>query len=152
LLQPASIFHAPIQPQLAESNLYSISSGGAALICPFENSTHCSIVTRFRFKASGLAAEQGTWGGDVVLSGIYRNLSLSAGMTRFNTDGWRDNADQEDNIANFFAQLELNYKTSIQAEYRSRENERGQRTTKGGDRLLAGRLPPCLFAGFRAHW
>jgi tetratricopeptide (TPR) repeat protein len=122
LLQPINI--SPIQPQLAESNLSLISSSGAASqsFNEFNPLFNRNVVS---MQASGLAAEQGTWGGDVVISGIYRNLSLSAGMTRFNTDGWRDNADQEDNIANFFAQLELNYKTSIQAEYRSRENERG---------------------------
>ncbi|MEA3470775.1 MAG: TonB-dependent receptor, partial [Thermodesulfobacteriota bacterium] len=48
-----------------------------------------------------------------------------AGYTHFETDGWRTNADQEDNIANVFAQYEITHKTSVQAEYRYRKNETG---------------------------
>ena len=36
-----------------------------------------------------------------------------------------DNADQDDDIANVFAQYQLSYKTSIQAEYRYRDIDRG---------------------------
>ena len=50
---------------------------------------------------------------------------MSAGYAGFNTDGYRENNDQEDDIANVFAQYEFNYKTSLQAEYRYRDNERG---------------------------
>ncbi len=50
---------------------------------------------------------------------------MSAGYTHFETDGWRDNADQNDDIANVFSQYELSYKTSIQAEYRYRDIDRG---------------------------
>ena len=66
-----------------------------------------------------------TWSGEGIVSGIYKKLSLSAGYSKFKTDGWRDNADQEDDISNVFAQYEFSPKTSIQAEYRYRENEVG---------------------------
>ena len=59
------------------------------------------------------------------MSGIYGKLSMSAGYTHFETDGYRKNNDQEDKIANVFAQYEITYKTSVQAEYRYRDNERG---------------------------
>ena len=66
-----------------------------------------------------------TWSGGGIVSGIYNKLSLSAGYNKFKTDGWRVNADQDDELANAFAQYELSYKTSIQAEYRYRNSEYG---------------------------
>jgi hypothetical protein len=69
--------------------------------------------------------EDDTYGGEGIVSGIYKKLSFSGGYSHFETDGWRDNADQDDDIANIFAQYELSHKTSIQAEYRYRDNDRG---------------------------
>ncbi len=63
--------------------------------------------------------------GKFVLSAIQDKLSWSLGYNFFDTDGWRDNADQDDKIANAFVQYELTYKTSIQAEFRYRETENG---------------------------
>ena len=50
---------------------------------------------------------------------------MSAGYSHFETDGFRINNGQDDNIANIFAQYELTYKTSLQAEYRYRDTEKG---------------------------
>jgi hypothetical protein len=74
---------------------------------------------------STLAGENDTIAGEIVLSAIQNRLSWSLGYTKFRTDGWRENADQDDDIANAFLQYELSYKTSIQAEYRYRDTERG---------------------------
>jgi len=121
LLQPINI--TPIQPVLAESNLFLISAQGPALtgfnaFNPLFNRNQATL------QASGLLAENGTRGGEGIASGIYNKLSLSAGYAHFETDGWRKNADQNDDIANIFAQYELSYKTSIQAEYRYRDTKR----------------------------
>ena len=122
LLQPINI--TPIQPQLAESNLFLISSQGPSAS---GFSTYNPLFNRNQatLQASGLAGSNQTWSGEGIISGIYNKLSLSAGYTYFETDGFRINNDQKDNIANIFAQYELTYKTSIQAEYRYRKNERG---------------------------
>ena len=122
LLQPINI--TPIQPTLAESNLLLISSQGPSAAGfntynPLFNRNQVAVL------ADGLAGSNSTWAGEGIVSGIYDKLSLSAGYTYFKTDGWRENADQKDNIANFFAQYQLTNKTSIQGEYRYRDNERG---------------------------
>ena len=122
LLQPINI--TPIQPTLAESNLFLISSQGPAsagfnTYNPLFNRNQATV------QLGGLLAENSTWAGEGIVSGIYNKLSLSAGYSHFETDGWRDNADQDDGIANIFAQYEFNYKTSIQAEYRYRDTEKG---------------------------
>jgi tetratricopeptide (TPR) repeat protein len=121
LLQPLNI--TPIQPLLAESNQFLINASGPETISfnefnPIFNRNGIAV------QGSGLAGENDTYGGEGVVSGIYNKLSLSAGYTHFETDGWRQNADQEDDLANAFAQYELSYRTSIQAEYRYRDLDR----------------------------
>jgi tetratricopeptide (TPR) repeat protein len=122
LLQPTNI--TPIQPRLAESNLFLIGAQGPGSLSFNEFNPI--------FNRNGAAAQFGTLvgendtiGGEFVLSAIQNNLSWSLGYTLFDTDGWRENADQDDKIANAFLQYELSYKTSIQAEYRYRETEKG---------------------------
>jgi tetratricopeptide (TPR) repeat protein len=122
LLQPTNI--TPIQPRLAESNLFLISAGGPGALS-FNEFNPLFNRDRIAFQGSGLAGENDTWGGEGVVSGIYKKASFSAGYTHFETDGFRENAFQEDDIANVFAQFELTPKTSIQAEYRFRDSERG---------------------------
>jgi tetratricopeptide (TPR) repeat protein len=122
LLQPTNT--TPIQPRLAESNLFLLSAQGPGSLSfnefnPIFNRNGATA------QMSALAGENDTFGGEIVLSAIQNRLSWSFGATAFTTDGWRDNADQEDKIFNLFAQLELTYKTSIQAEYRLRDVERG---------------------------
>lgn len=122
LLQPINI--TPIQPQLAESNLFLISSQGPAeagfnTYNPLFNRNGAVV------QAGGMAGENSSWGGEGIVSGIYNKLSLSAGYAGFETDGYRQNNDQSDRIANVFAQYAFTYKTSVQAEYRYRDNERG---------------------------
>jgi opacity protein-like surface antigen len=114
----------PIQPRLAESNLFLISGQGPGSLSfnefnPIFNRNGANV------QFSTLVGEHDTIGGELVLAAIQNRLSWSLGYTLFDTDGWRDNADQEDQIANVFVQYELTYKTSIQAEYRYRDTESG---------------------------
>ena len=122
LLQPLNM--TPIQPRLAESNLALISAGGPGALSfnEFNPIFNRDGVTG---QATGLGGENGTWAGEGVLAGIYRNLAFSVGYTHFDTDGWRPNADQQDRIGNAFVQLELTPQTSIQAEYRYRDRNTG---------------------------
>ncbi|MGD9235468.1 MAG: tetratricopeptide repeat protein [Desulfobacterales bacterium] len=122
LLQPINI--TPIQPRLAESNQFLISSGGPGTLS-FNEFNPIFNRNRLAVQGSGLAGENETYGGEGVASGIYNKLSFSSGYTYFDTDGWRKNADQNDKIFSVFSQFELSYKTSIQAEYRYRDNDYG---------------------------
>jgi hypothetical protein len=128
LLQPINI--TPIQPLLAESNLFLISSSGAAAVSfnefnPIFNRNGATA------QVSALAGNNDTFGGEFVLSAIQNKLSWSFGATAFTTDGWRENADQDDRIANAFLQYELSYKTSIQAEFRYRDIDSGDYLQRG---------------------
>ena len=127
LLQPLSM--TPLAPQLAESNLFLIGAGGPSAMGLNEfnqvfNSDGLSLQT------SALAGEHDTHGEDAVVSGIFGNASFSLGGFHYRTDGFRDNADQRDDMANAFVQYDLSPATSVQAEYRYRDNELGDLTQR----------------------
>lgn len=122
LLQPINI--TPIQPRLAESNLFLISSQGPASVS-FDEFNPLFNRNQVRLLTSGLVAENETWAGEGVVSAIYDKASFSAGYSYFGTDGFRINDDQKDQIASAYLQLELTYQTSIQAEYRYRNTDFG---------------------------
>jgi tetratricopeptide (TPR) repeat protein len=122
LLQPLN--STPIQPRLAEGNLFLISAGGPAALS-FNEFNPLFNRNGLNFQTSGLAGENSTYAGEGILSGIYKNVSFSLGGFHFQTDGWRRNADQNDTIANTFVQVELSPQTSVQAEVRRRETEFG---------------------------
>ena len=122
LLQPINI--TPIQPRLAESNLFLISSGGPGSLSfnefnPLFNRNGSTI------QASGLVGNHDTYAGEGVIAGILGKGSYSIGYTHFQTDGFRTNNDQDDDIINAFVQIEMTPKTSIQTEFRYRDNQRG---------------------------
>jgi Flp pilus assembly protein TadD len=122
LLQPLNM--TPIQPHLAESNLFLVSSGGPSGLSfnEFNPLFNSNGVT---FQGSGLVGGNSTSGGEVVAAGIQQNMALSAGVFQFHSDGFRENADQRDKIANVFFQWELSPQASVQAEYRYRKEEHG---------------------------
>jgi tetratricopeptide (TPR) repeat protein len=123
LLQPINI--TPIQPTLAVSNLFLLSSLGPGASSFNEFNTLVVNRDRLTVLGSGLIGENDTQAGEGVVAGIYKNLSYSAGISNFNTDGWDSNTHQKDMNANAFLQLEISPRTSIQAEYRYRNLQRG---------------------------
>jgi len=123
LLQPLNM--TPIQPQLAEANLFRVSAGGPGGLS-FNEFNPIFNRDGVTFQASGLGGSNQTGAGEGVLAGIYKKLSFSAGYNYFTTDGFRQNANQQDHLASVFLQLELSPTTSIQTEYRYRDTERGE--------------------------
>jgi tetratricopeptide (TPR) repeat protein len=122
LLQPLNT--TPIQPSLAESNLPLISAGGPSGLS-FNEFNPLFNRNGINFQTTGLGGEHNTYAGEGILSGIYKNASFSVGGFHFQTGGWRKNADQTENIGNAFLQFELSPNTSVQAEYRARDSNRG---------------------------
>jgi tetratricopeptide (TPR) repeat protein len=122
LLQPINI--APVQPQLAESNLFILSGAGPAE--PSLNEFNPLFNrNRFALLASGVAGSNSTLGDELVHSGVWGRLSYSLGQFHFETDGFRENNDLTQNIYNVFAQASLSYKTSVQAEFRATDSKKG---------------------------
>ena len=122
MLQPLNT--TPIQPRLGESNLFLISAGGPGSLS-FNEFNPLFNRNGVNLQATGLVGEDGLWSGEAVVAAIYDKASFSVGYNQFETDGWRENAFQDDKIANAFLQLELSPETSIQAEYRYRDRANG---------------------------
>jgi len=122
LLQPINI--SPIQPSLSESSLFVVSGGGPTT-ASFNEFNPLFERNRIALQANGILGENSTAGEEVVVSGVHKNFSLSAGQYHFETDGFRENSDIKDDIYNVFAQVSLSPKTSIQAEYRYRKTDTG---------------------------
>ncbi len=122
LLQPLSM--TPLAPQLAESNLFLISAGGPATM-GFNEYNQVFSSDGLTLQTSAMGGTSDTHGEDAVVSGIYGNVSFSVGGFHYRTDGFRDNADQSDDMGNAFVQFQVSPETSIQAEYRYRDNEQG---------------------------
>ena len=120
----APVTNTPLQPRLAESNLMLISSGGPGAASfnefnPLFNRDGMSLL------ANGMAGQRGTAAGDIVVAGISGRASYSLGYSKFKTDGFRVNADQNDEIGNAFVQFDVTPQTSMQAEYRKRKTDWG---------------------------
>ena len=122
LLQPINI--SPVQPQLAESNLFILDRAGPQ--DPSLNEFNPLFVRdRMALLASGTAGEKRTFGDEAVLSGIWGNVSYSLGQLHHETNGFRQNNGQNQDIYNAFAQVSLSPSTSVQAEFRYRDFDRG---------------------------
>jgi tetratricopeptide (TPR) repeat protein len=122
LLQPLNM--TPVQPRLGESNLFLINSGGPGTLS-FNEFNPLFYREGQALQASALAGGDSTSSVEAVVAGISGNVAYSVGAFTFETDGFRPNADQKDDIFNAFLQAELSPETSIQAEYRYRDAETG---------------------------
>src|SRR4029453_11064108 len=107
-----------------ESNLFLISAGGSGTVS-FNEFNPLFNRNGVALQATGLGGTNGTWGGEGVFSGIADKTSFSLGYNYSATNGFRVNDDQKDNIVDAFVQQELTPNTSIQGEFRYRNNERG---------------------------
>lgn len=122
LLNPLNT--TPIQPRLAVSNLALVSSGGAGALSFNEFNP---VFNRDSFGAQGsfIAGENGTTGGEAVVYGLNGNTSFSLGTFHYETDGFRANSDQQEDIANLFLQYKASEELSLQTELRYRNSEKG---------------------------
>jgi len=125
LLQPINV--TPIQPQLAESKLFIFNSAGPADVS-FNEFNQLFDRDQFKVQASGILGENDTYGDEFVHSGIIDKLSYSIGQFHYETDGFRENNDQDQDIYNLFAQYRLTPKTSVQTELRYTDRENGDLT------------------------
>jgi tetratricopeptide (TPR) repeat protein len=122
LLQPLII--APVQPQSAESNLFIVEGSGPAEPS-FNEFNPLFLRDRLALQASGVVGENDTWGDEIVHNAVLGKFSYSLGQFHHETEGFRENNDQQKDIINAFAQTSLTHKTSLQAEVRHSSSERG---------------------------
>ena len=122
LLQPINL--NPVQPQLAETNLSLLENAGPS-DPSFLEFNPLFTSNRLALQLSGVVGGNSTWGDDLVHNGVYNNWSWSVGQFHYESDGYRDNNDQDQNAYNLFVQGALTHKTSVQFELRRQEIESG---------------------------
>ncbi len=122
LLQPVNV--TPVQPHLAEGNLFILSGAGPADLS-YNEFNPLFNRDRLAFQLSGVAGGNSTLGNEAVVSGVSGKLSYSVGQFHYETNGFRPNNDQKQDLYNVFAQYSLSHNTSVQAEFRYKEIEKG---------------------------
>ncbi len=122
LLQPLNM--TPVQPQLGDANLFVLDTAGPARIGFNEFNP--------LFSANGLGAQTSlvvggndTMGADAVLAGIHDNWSFSLGGFHFETDGYRENNDLDQDLASALVQYRASEETSWLLEARLSRREQG---------------------------
>jgi len=124
LLQPVG--RNPIQPGLAFIDLDLVASSGPAQVT-FNEFTPLFNRNGVQVNAAGVAGTDSTFGDEVAVTGLLGRTSLSVGQFHFQTDGFRENNDLQHNIYTVFGQSDLTEKLSLQAEYRHRKTDSGDR-------------------------
>ena len=109
---------------MRKASLLLISSGGPAT-ASFNEFNPLFTRNGLALQLGGLGGSNDTWGGDTIVSGIHDKFAFSIGYSRFTTDGFRVNADQDDWVGNAFLQYDFTPNSNAQFEYRHREIDRG---------------------------
>ncbi len=122
LLQPINI--NPVQPHLAESNLFILNGAGPSDLS-FNEFNPLFNRNRLALQVGGIAGTHDTFGEEIVQSGVWDRLSYSIGQFHYQTDGFRKNNYLKEDIYNMFVQGMLSYNTSVQGEFRSTEKTLG---------------------------
>jgi tetratricopeptide (TPR) repeat protein len=73
----------------------------------------------------GLGGQRNTGGDQIIVSGIHNSLSFNVGQAHFETEGFGENQDFRQDAYIGIVQARLNPATSVQAEVRQTETERG---------------------------
>jgi len=122
LLQPLNI--TPIQPRLAESNLFLVGNMGPSALSLNEFNP---LFNRNRFTTliSGQVGSNDTYADELVHAGLYKNWSYSLGQFHYQTAGYKRNDDIDANVYNAFVQGRITPDFSVQGEYRHRDVEHG---------------------------
>ncbi len=122
LLQTLNI--VPVQPYLAESKHFFYTDTGPSLPS-YNEYTPLFMSDRLALQANGLGGTRGTWGDEVVQAGLFKRYSYSLGQFHYETNGFRQNQDQRQNIYNAFVQSALGPQINVQAEYRHLRIKKG---------------------------
>jgi tetratricopeptide (TPR) repeat protein len=133
LLQPINI--TPVPPSLAESNLFILEGAGPS-DPSFNEFNPLFLRNRLALQASGVTGGNSILGDELVQSGVWGRYSYSIGQFHYETDGFRENNDQDQDIYNAFCQVALSYKTSVQAEYQHKDVDKGDLPLRFTDEFL----------------
>ena len=122
LLAPINI--APVAPHLSETQL-GIQPNAGPSGASFNQYDPLFARNQARFQVSALAGNNNTFGDEVSYSQLFDNTSISLGQYHYETDGFRDNNDYEQDILNALLHMNLTSKQSLQFEVKKNDTENG---------------------------
>ena len=125
LLQPLNI--NPVQPQLARGDTTILEGAGPGQAALNEYNS-LFMRNRFALEASGVAGSSETFGDELTQSTVWNKWSYSIGQYYYETDGIRENNDQQNELYNAYVQGMLSPRTSWMFELRSSSVETGDLT------------------------
>ena len=112
----------PVQPSISAANLNLGSGAGDVGLNEFSGLFEMNALQPALTLQSG---SNDTSGAEAVLSGTHDNISFSVGAFDYESDGWRDNNDRDEELANLFVQWAVSPVLNLQVEVSSRENTQG---------------------------
>jgi tetratricopeptide (TPR) repeat protein len=126
----------PIQPSLSVANLNLVTQGGPA-VAGFNEFTPLFESRQTQLNVSGLVGNEDTYGAEGTVSMLYDRYSVSAGGLNYRSDGWRDNNDNKQTVANLYFQSAITPELNAQVEFRELHTDQGD---------LAFRFDPAAFS------
>ena len=127
LWQPVNAY--PLQPQLSETDLSAIAGAGPQR--PGLNEYHTLFNRDGGYGTfNGYGGSDGTWGNDLVGSVLAGPYAASVGQYHYESDGWRDDASQKQDIYSGMLQAQLSPVTRIQYEHRYVNWDKGDLTPR----------------------
>jgi hypothetical protein len=112
----------PVQPSVSAANLNIGSGAGDVGLNEFTGLFEANGVQPSVSLESG---SNDTTAAEAVLSGIHDSVSFSLGAFDYETDGWRENNGQDQQLGNLFLQWAVSPRFNLQAEITSRESTEG---------------------------
>ena len=122
LLQPLNV--TPVPAYLAESNPMILEGAGPEALS-FNEFNPLFLRNRLALQVDGVGGQKRTFGDDLIQSGVWDKVSYSLSQFRYQTDGFRQNNDQQHDIYDAFVQVSVTPKLSVQAEYRYNDLDSG---------------------------
>jgi tetratricopeptide (TPR) repeat protein len=114
----------PIQPSLSQTNLNIVTHGGPAN-AGFNEFTPLFERRQTQINATGVVGSDDTWGGEGAVSMLYDRYSISAGAMHYQSDGWRDNNQLQNQVQDIFFQTAITPEINAQFEVRRRRSDEG---------------------------
>ena len=125
LWQPQNVM--PLQPQAQAEDL-GIRQGAVSLQSGLNEYTPLFVRDGVSALASAVGGGDGLVSDDLMATWLGGPLSVSAAQFHYETDGFRDNADQKIDLYDLFANWRVTPDTSVQMELRRSQQERGDTT------------------------
>ncbi|MEE8445673.1 MAG: TonB-dependent receptor [Alphaproteobacteria bacterium] len=123
-LQAQMLQDININPVSPSGSVANLNTGGGPS-AGFNEYTALFERNQVQFNLTQSGGTQDTFGGEGVVSAIHDWLSISAGVYRYTTDGWRENHGIEHDIQNVYVQAAITPELNLQLEYRHRDSVSG---------------------------